>query len=943
MNRLTCSINFLPKTDVLICGGGLNGILIALELKKQGKRCVIACREASPWYELSAALQTWLPLSVWNQLPTSVSLPLNSSIKWKNENFIFFHSMKAIVIIEDLLLDSGVEIFYMCEPSASIQLADGTQRVLLAGKFGLLGIESSVVIDNTPYWTIYNNNVFKSTSTSWISGVVPKKVRYIAHLQQKYSGTIALNGLEGISGTVTGYDSFALFQIEVKEEDQSIFEHSLLIKKLQNYINCAIVQLANSGIFISVFRNADIFLIENIVTSEINKNEIIPVPALTEKLCDLSFVLDAIEKRKIIVREAEKTHHKNPSEHLTTDGKYSFCDPIFREPNLLEKLIEIDPIPVCESAEVLIAGGGTSGAAAAYYAAKHNLDAICVEPRAELGGTNTTGGVSKLWYGNFPPAVTDYYYKIFEVEEREQIRGINRILNDFGMKYYPGITVCGVITNSNKLTHVIVATAKGLAAIQAEYFIDATGDGDLAAWSSCPYTYGNGHDESTLWCSFGTFGKGKDEGSRHFLTICDQRSVRDTARALIVNRRNPGIFGDLEYPLFLPASRESRHICGRHTVTYLDLLMGKWVEDCVQVFRSNVDIKGMPAGNEVFCGFIEKDWTENFICNIPYSALINDTISNLIVVGKAYSIDHDAFSMARMQADLAGLGMTAVAAVLCAKIQSKPLNAIDISPLQKTLIEDGLLYPGDLFRNSANREVPGERELYMLIHRLSTGPVTLPDIATLISGGIVAQKILERKTSYAKNLETFGRILGYLGSKKSGEILVPLLEGVIESGEYAGTSSSKIIKNLPDHGWSPQPVYWLQSLALSGDDRIYPFLEQIAEIEPDETVCDYRYMWVHAIAWCCEKMVSHRCVPVLKKMLRKKVFFAKTICPDRDLREFTNIISERWAYLEFCLAKALFLCGDEEGRKILLRISGDARLFLSRSASIVIENNQFAI
>jgi hypothetical protein len=74
--------------------------------------------------------------------------------------------------------------------------------------------------------------------------------------------------------------------------------------------------------------------------------------------------------------------------------------------------------------------------------------------------------------------------------------------------------VVGVAKQGNAISHVICATVDGLAAIGARGFVDATGDGDLAAWAGLPYSYGSERDEITLWCSFGSFHRGNDEASR---------------------------------------------------------------------------------------------------------------------------------------------------------------------------------------------------------------------------------------------------------------------------------------------------------------------------------------------------------------------------------------------------------------------------------------------
>jgi len=51
------------------------------------------------------------------------------------------------------------------------------------------------------------------------------------------------------------------------------------------------------------------------------------------------------------------------------------------------------------SADVLVVGGGTSGATAAITSAREGMSTVLLELNPGLGGTGTLGGVDSYWFG----------------------------------------------------------------------------------------------------------------------------------------------------------------------------------------------------------------------------------------------------------------------------------------------------------------------------------------------------------------------------------------------------------------------------------------------------------------------------------------------------------------------------------------------------------------
>lgn len=193
---------------------------------------------------------------------------------------------------------------------------------------------------------------------------------------------------------------------------------------------------------------------------------------------------------------------------------HSFVDHGFAEPGTATALVRFQAPRATLTTPVLVAGGGTSGNAAAYASAGLGLSTVCLERGLELGGTNTVGGVTKLWFGNETRAFADYYRAMGAKNDGINAPGFFRGVRQAGARVLFQTAVTGVMRVGRDVRRVYVLTPLGLAAIDATHVIDATGDGALAAWAGCGYTFGGEHDELTLWASYAGYRPGVQEALR---------------------------------------------------------------------------------------------------------------------------------------------------------------------------------------------------------------------------------------------------------------------------------------------------------------------------------------------------------------------------------------------------------------------------------------------
>ncbi len=190
---------------------------------------------------------------------------------------------------------------------------------------------------------------------------------------------------------------------------------------------------------------------------------------------------------------------------------------------------------VVAEADVVVAGGGTAGCIAAIAAARNGADVLLIERYGFLGGMMTAGNAGLTKYIVHEKSQSEYRKVVaelvtnpssvqvvggipMEITERllDMKAGIGTngtagsyvftssedfkwllltMMEEAGVKLLLHSLMVDIIKEGNTIRGVIVENKSGRQAILAKIFIDATGDGDLAAKAGVPFVVGVGPND----------------------------------------------------------------------------------------------------------------------------------------------------------------------------------------------------------------------------------------------------------------------------------------------------------------------------------------------------------------------------------------------------------------------------------------------------------------
>ncbi|MFB9278627.1 FAD-dependent oxidoreductase [Cohnella cellulosilytica] len=621
--------------------------------------------------------------------------------------------------------------------------------------------------------------------------------------------------------------------------------------------------------------------------------------------------------------------------------------------------VEIDEqvVSMRKRADVLVVGGGSSGASASITAAREGMRTIVLDLNPGLGGTGTFGGVDSYWFGKrggYAAKITEdvtavqreIRYKGHKWNIEAKMYALLKAAVEAGVEPLFNAITFGVVQNGSRVGGAVAATRWGPCVVEARVAIDATGDGDLAAMAGAEFVYGSEKDHTVMWYSLAQF-RTPGKLQNNFTSMVDVSNVLDYTRAIVAGRRRGEECHD--HGIYI-ATRESRHIIGDAVMKLTDQLLHRRWPDVVNIHFSNHDVKGVSGAEWVNVGLIPP----NLEIEIPYRMLLPKGLEGILVVGKAVSATHDALPAIRMQSDLENLGAAAALAAALAVREDTTPRSVSVRSLQQRLAREGLIPEAALTRELTTHPYSDE-ELRKLVESIETEqPLyeysnmrmnevyrsAMPFVEICSIGPRIVpfvEQALERADGVRKT--RLAQALAMLGSPSGVPALVEAILADLGGEELpVRTADIMYVQLPPDHGAMPDTANLLYSLAQTADPRAIPVWQRVADLlHPDEE--DFRDTWkgifyyVDAVCRGAERLGDRRAIPPLERMHAVPLFRSQHCAAGAQADYFP----ERRAMLELAIGRALARCGGREGYEILIRYLDDARSLLSRNALLELQ------
>ena len=430
-------------------------------------------------------------------------------------------------------------------------------------------------------------------------------------------------------------------------------------------------------------------------------------------------------------------------------------------------------VEVLAEADVVVCGGGCSGVTAAVSAARHGAAVILIERWPTVGGMATNALVNgwhrsdrekMVIFGLVEESacraakegwiVQDSHYPHGHETHWFDPEGMRivwqRMLHEAGVRVFCYTTVGEPIVEEGRIRAVLVDTKRGCRAVCGKLFIDATGDGDLAAKAGVPFGCGRESDGRGQGMTLifelrgidreaserrreaaaevialmrdlrdqGQFPQFNEGNTRHYLAsaqdgtlwnmlpvagdpLDEEELSRLTAEAreklvayLALWRKSlPGFErAAIHQTGFALGVRESRRIRGLKTLDQRMVLSAAKQPDAIGHGVWMIDIHD-PAGTgyTTYTDRGERNMLKaGTSYHIPLQMCLNADIVNLGVVGRCASSTHEAHSSVRVQTHCMVMGQGVGTAAAMALEGGIDMAQVDVAALQQELRADGV-------------------------------------------------------------------------------------------------------------------------------------------------------------------------------------------------------------------------------------------------------------
>lgn len=401
--------------------------------------------------------------------------------------------------------------------------------------------------------------------------------------------------------------------------------------------------------------------------------------------------------------------------------------------------------------DLVVVGGGIAGVSAAVSAAREGLSVIIIEKFGCLGGAlsnslvypftrfRTLGPMKKTINGGIFTEIRERHAQYGDLSWETFKFVFDDMVEEAGVDVLFHSTVYKADSIERNIKKIYVATKSGTIEIEANFFVDASGDGELIAMTGCDYQLGREQDNfcqpmTTCFRIGGVdvelfqeelpelqekykllreqgeiknprenilvfFGLGKDIVHFNTTRVIKHNPVDafEVSKAEMLARKQVyEVFSFLKNNSLAckDASiidiaghigvRESRKLKGAHILTADELINFANYDDIVALGNYDIDIHN-PVGTGTTIYKIRDDK----YYRIPYRSLLPKEYDNMLVAGRCVSATHEAHSSVRVMPICASMGEAVGKAIAVANETGKNVHTLNIDLVKDKLINAG--------------------------------------------------------------------------------------------------------------------------------------------------------------------------------------------------------------------------------------------------------------
>ncbi len=411
--------------------------------------------------------------------------------------------------------------------------------------------------------------------------------------------------------------------------------------------------------------------------------------------------------------------------------------------------------------DLIVVGGGLTGVAAAVSAARQGMKVLLADKAGWLGGAMSNCLIYPFmpFYmkdkdGNQVDLSQGFFAELTERAAKDLPAGTKRsyydseyfkfllddVATEAGVELLFHVTLYKVETEGQEIKKLLFAAKSGTLEYSADYYVDATGDGDLFYFAGCDFQLGRDADNlcqpmttcfrlanvdkpkfeeelpamQALYKQYRQQGKilnerenilvfrhGLAEGIVHFNTT---RVIRhnptdpeDVSRAEVIARRQvremvaflKENFASCKNATLVTCAadigvRESRKLRGMHILTQEELIACTKFEDSIALGNYDIDIHN-PAGSDTSHYY----FGPGEYYTIPYRSLVPKEFENLLVAGRCLSATHEAQASVRIMPICCCMGEAAGIAAAVMKKSGTDNKTVDVKEVQRILEANG--------------------------------------------------------------------------------------------------------------------------------------------------------------------------------------------------------------------------------------------------------------